>query len=492
MPQDKLVILFLAANPEDTIPLKLDEELRAIDQELQKTEFRNRFDLRSALAMRYGDLQGLLLRFKPHIVHFSGHGSEAGEIILKDHGGTSHPVPPAALADLFAILKDNVRCVVLNACFSQRQARGIAKSIDYVVGMKRVVTDDRAIDFAVAFYLGLGYGRSVQDAFALGRNRLQLAGGDHERAPILIAPRSGAGISILNAEAPAIEAAPSKQVTAEPAHDNEQSSQAAAHQARESVVASSQPVVIVPPLDIEWIPVSAGEFLMGSDKAKDRLAKDEEIPQHRVHLSEYHIAKYPITNAQYKEFVKAAGYSAPAHWDRGSIPQGKDRHPVVYVSWHDANAYCIWASQVTGRSIRLPSEAEWEKAARGMTGRTWPWGDQPPTAKLCNFGENVGITTSVDNYPLGASVYGVMDMAGNVLEWTGTLWGSDLHIPQYKYPYDADDGREWSGAPGSVRRVLRGCSYGDGADLVRCAYRGRYRPNLRYDYIGFRVAAIPL
>jgi hypothetical protein len=217
---DKLVILFLAANPADTDPLKLDEELRAIDQELRKTAFRDRFDLRSHWAVRYGDLQELLLRYQPHIVHFSGHGSAAGEIILKNQDGSQYPVPPDALASLFAILKDNIRCVVLNACYTQVQAEGIAVAIECVIGMRRAVPDASAIEFAAGFYLGLGFGRSVKTAFDLGCNRIGLASGSVQRhlklaqaeqdnfasdtIPCLIALRTDpAGIVLVNSAAAA-------------------------------------------------------------------------------------------------------------------------------------------------------------------------------------------------------------------------------------------------------------------------------------------------
>ena len=108
----------------------------------------------------------------------------------------------------------------------------------------------------------------------------------------------------------------------------------------------------------------------------------------------------------------------PAHWREGKIPQGKDHHPVVNVSWEDARSFCQWANQVTGQALCLPTEAEWEKAARGTDGQIYPWGNQPPEDKLCNFGMNILDTTSVGSYsPQGDSPYGCADMAGNVWEW---------------------------------------------------------------------------
>jgi len=185
---NKTTILFLAANPVDQRQLAIDDEIRAIDDALVKAKFRDMFDLRTAQAVRYGDLQELLLRYEPHIVHFSAHGSEAGELLLTGTDRQSYAVPPDKLTELFDILKDNVRCVVLNACFSEGQAQGIAASIDCVVGMTRAVQDSDAIEFAIGFYQGIGYGRSVEKAFDLGRNRITSA--DSQQVASLVA-RSG-------------------------------------------------------------------------------------------------------------------------------------------------------------------------------------------------------------------------------------------------------------------------------------------------------------
>lgn len=226
-PTDKLTILFLAANPDDTRQLKLDEEMRAIDDVLRVSEYRERFDLRSHWAVRFGDLQELLLRYQPHIVHFSGHGSDRGEILLKEAGGPSQRVAPEALAALFTILQDNIRCVLLNACYTEIQAQGIAGAIDFVVGMERAIPDSAAIAFAAGFYLGLGYGRSIKTAFDLGCNRIDPAGrGEIHRAarppaaaagpapgvstaaiPKLIALRSDPAQAMLIRSAPAAETA---------------------------------------------------------------------------------------------------------------------------------------------------------------------------------------------------------------------------------------------------------------------------------------------
>lgn len=179
-------ILFLAANPVDTSQLRLDEEIRAIDLILRQTDFRDRFDIRQHWAVRVIDLQGYLLRHKPDIVHFSGHGSKSSEIILTSSSGSSQPVSTRALGNLFAILKGNIRCVVLNACYSEHQAQAIAEHIDCVVGMSKAVGDKSAISFAAAFYQALGYGKSIKQAFDLGCVQVDLEGLNEQETPRLL------------------------------------------------------------------------------------------------------------------------------------------------------------------------------------------------------------------------------------------------------------------------------------------------------------------
>jgi hypothetical protein len=183
-------ILFLAANPEDTDQLRLDWEARAIDTSLRGAEYRDKFDIRSHWAVRVTDLQGLLLRYNPNIVHFSGHGSNYSEIILENNSGVSHSVPADALGLLFGLFKDSVKCVVLNACYSEKQAQAISQNIDCVIGMSRSIRDDSAIAFAGSFYQGLGYGRDVKSAFELGCLQIHMENLQEQDKPKLIDPRS--------------------------------------------------------------------------------------------------------------------------------------------------------------------------------------------------------------------------------------------------------------------------------------------------------------
>jgi formylglycine-generating enzyme required for sulfatase activity len=245
------------------------------------------------------------------------------------------------------------------------------------------------------------------------------------------------------------------------------------------------------PLSIEWIAIPAGEFMMGSDKDQDPLASANEMPQHALYLEQFAISRYPITNSQYRAFVLATGCRPPQHWHGGEFPHSLERHPVVFVSWHDANAYCAWASAVAGRMIRLPSEAEWEKAARSDEGRVWPWGNRPPDGEHCNADYRVGTTTAVNAYPPGASPYGVMDMAGNVCEWTRTLHEEGwLHL-KFRYPYDPDDGREDMDAPDWVPRILRGGAFLSDNHYTRCAARYQLPADASGKFVGFRVALAP-
>jgi len=247
-------------------------------------------------------------------------------------------------------------------------------------------------------------------------------------------------------------------------------------------------------LDQKFVYVTAGEFLIGSNDAE---MKEACHPQHAVALGPYCIARRPVTNAGYQRFIDDnAEYPVPYNplrvaqrynWDRRTrtYPRGLEDHPVVLVTWHDALAYCRWLSEVTGYRCRLPTEAEWEKAASwdaaSGQARRHPWGDEFDEER-CNVdvhGELRLTSCQVGEYsPAGDSPYGLMDMAGNVWEWTGSLYRP--------YPYDADDGREDPEAEGE--RVVRGGAYDEGPLLARCAWRNAVRPSLQLANIGFRVA----
>lgn len=187
-------ILFLAANPLNTEPLRLDEEIRSIDATLRQVGFRDRFDLRSHWAVRISDLQELFLRYQPDIVHFSGHSNESSQIILQNEEGQGITVPALALSNLFGIFQKQIRCVMLNSCYSAEQAVGIGEHIAVVIGMSDAISDQAALQFSTAFYRGIGYGQNVQTAFILGCNQLALGGSDETHKPQLLGKADAAQI----------------------------------------------------------------------------------------------------------------------------------------------------------------------------------------------------------------------------------------------------------------------------------------------------------
>ena len=233
-------------------------------------------------------------------------------------------------------------------------------------------------------------------------------------------------------------------------------------------------------LDLDWVTIPAGSFWLGSDPAPPPNAVlPSEMPQHNVELQTFRLAQTPVTNADYYAFVQSTGYPPPAHWPTPAPPRGLARHPVTHVDWHDAQAFCQWAG------VRLPTEAEWERAAVGSAPteqpRIYPWGNAHPDAKRLNFRRTSkrATTKPVDHYPLGATPDGVLDMAGNVWEWVNTAYAP--------YPYQAQDGREDIAI--ASQRVLRGGSFlSPDAAFVRGAMRSLSYPTRRREHIGFRVA----
>jgi formylglycine-generating enzyme len=262
-------------------------------------------------------------------------------------------------------------------------------------------------------------------------------------------------------------------------------------------------------LALEFIRIPAGEFLMGSDPRRDRHAGHEEQPQHLANLEyDFYISKYPVTVAQFRAFAEAKKYATTAElsgkavawtgskWDqcvkeaqwrhpRGPLMDVEEKagHPVTQVSWHDAVACCRWLKILLGKDIRLPTEAQWEKAARGVDGRIYPWGNASPDEVRCNFNKNIGDTTPVTGYPHGATPdYGVFDMAGNVYEWTHSPWSES---------YEEAGGPD-NPAPADERRwVLRGGSWFDDGGLVRAAFRIGHHAAAAVENYGFRCVYIP-
>jgi formylglycine-generating enzyme required for sulfatase activity len=227
--------------------------------------------------------------------------------------------------------------------------------------------------------------------------------------------------------------------------------------------------------------ISPGEFKMGSSDS-DVDALPGEKPQHTVYLDEYWIDKTEVTNAQYALCVAAGKCQLPSE----SVSESRSsyygnapyiNYPVIYVSWEDAAAYCEWAGG------RLPTEAEWEKAARGADGRIYPWGDQQPVCQLTNYKGCNNDTSEVGSYPDGDSQYGLSDMAGNVWEWV-----QDWFDESY---YAGSPNSNPAGPPSGQFRVLRGGGYYDDGKNLRSTFRNTSFPDITFRGFGFRCAASP-
>ena len=274
---------------------------------------------------------------------------------------------------------------------------------------------------------------------------------------------------------------------------------------------------------MKLIAIPATPFAMGTpERGLSALAKvyggtresyREESPQHTLALPAFEIAPLPVTNALYAAYTAATGAALPAHWRGPQPPAPLHDHPVVNVNWHDAQAFCRWLTREVQSSefkvqsesdrdqpifaklaarlsstvfrlpsfaYRLPTEAEWEHAARGGDGRVFPWGNTWDAARANTQEAGHFTTTPVGAHPAGISPYGCLDMCGNVWEWTASL--------DRLYPYAPNDGRERQHADG--RRILRGGCYANPHGYARCACRFRLAPAMRNEFLGFRVVRV--
>ena len=245
------------------------------------------------------------------------------------------------------------------------------------------------------------------------------------------------------------------------------------------------------PVKDDMVAIPAGSFLMGSTRQVDRNAYPAEFPQRRIYLDAYEIDKYEVSALQFLRFVLATDRLPLIDWryDGGNFQESMMHHPVMHVTWYDAEAYCKWAGK------RLPTEAEWEKAARGEDGRVYPWGNQPAGLSRSNFGRT-GLSgpvrdrperlmlyppvISVDKYENAVSPYGVFQMAGNVSEWVADWYNA-------KY-YSSGPDRNPPGPSQGTQKAFRGGGWVDSTPAVRAAQRNGADPNMKMNWLGFRCA----
>lgn len=428
-----LRLLAVVSNPQDVTPLDVEKEWTRLHDALADLQSRQLVELErldpptpGALQRRLRDAEAGAL----HLLHFIGHGAydearKLGGLYFENEQRQHHFL---AAQDLAIVLQDHatLRLLFLNACEGARGGQedlftGVAQTlvqqgIPAVLAMQFPVGDAAAIALSHEFYQALAQGLPVDACVGEARKRIKLEGNDLEwGTPVLFSRAADGRVLVL----PEGDARPliAPKISREP----------------------------------ETVLVSGGRFLLGSAPAAD--IPTEETPAHPVDLPDYRIGKTPVTNAQYAVFLEQTpGQEPPPRlgWFNRQPPAGAADQPVGGVTWYDAVAYCRWLSAQTGRRYRLPSEAEWEKAAR--TGRA----------------EAIGV----------------------VQEWTQTLWGSDAGTPAFGYPYVADDGREAVRSDNRavrVFRVYRGWRGADSPEDARLTRRRASEARSALAWRGFRV-----
>lgn len=500
-----LRVLVTIANPGEKLsrinPLDVEGERKQIEDALRDYVKSNKVELTIRDNFSLDDLRGLFSQslqsqMPYHIWHFIGHGiyddvEGKSYLVFSDPDtGAAIPVSGYDIGMLVQGQRD-LRLVVLNACLGARSnpkelLSGVAQNlldlaVPVVVGMQIRITDSSAKTFSKEFYSNLINAAGPIDQIVTESRRAIYAQASQQKnytdwvAPVLFMQTDSLDISV------------------EPAKDNFIS-------LNNSKINVIKERTILP----EMLEIDAGEFFMGASELENGYPYER--PQHPITLSGYFISKSPITVAQFRSFIEAKhdGYDneklwlpSGLEWKRQNLPpnlwlntdrEHEDQLPMVSINWFEAMAYCNWLSSISGSKYRLPSEAQWEKAAKGPTTNgtpIYPWGNRIPDSTRCNF-NNSGSISYIGQYsPLGDSYYKCVDMSGNVSEWTLSKWGMDYRQPSFLYPYSRDDDRESD--VGLERRIIRGGSWRDLSFMLRCSARASSDPFQRSPLIGFRV-----
>jgi len=526
-------ILILASNPRKD--LNLDKEIRDLKRVIESSRQGEDFTVVDELAVRVGDLQELMLKHRPQIVHFCGHGGGEQGLVFESDVGKEHLVRTEALANLFDLVSSNVECVLLNACYSEEQANAIVTHINYVIGMNQEIRDDAAIAFAKGFYRALGYALQIEEAFKYGCNAIQLeiSGSSVVRSTSSDVARKLEAIDNVVATTaipehlkPILKKKPTLTSTPNPTLSQEM--QRAIHLDINKSLEVNKSLEedwgkqINKPLDIklqrfefdvitvdkkgnensrtrksaesfardlgngvslDMVMIAGGTFQMGSPAGE---GDDDERPQHSVTVPSFLMGKYAITQAQWR--TVAALPQVAISLDRDPSQFKGDSRPVEQVSWDEAVEFCQRLSQVSGHPYRLPSEAEWEYACRAGTTTPYYFGETL-TPKLARCKANLGIalvtlfsgeTTAVGRYLPNA--FGLYDMHGQVWEWCADCGHEN-------YANAPTDGRAWlaENAGNMSNRVVRGGSWFNNPTVCRSANRLNISLSKRFFYLGFRV-----
>lgn len=535
-----LRILVALAGPSDLDRLDVEKEWQQLHQAVEDLVGSPHMTLERLAEPTLAALQRRLRQGPVHIFHFIGHGlfdreDDSGALAFEDRHGKSHLVSSERLATL---LHDHraLRLVFLNACQGAQGGRldpfaGVAQKlvqqgVPCVLAMQFPISDEAAIVLARKFYRALTEGYPVDAAVAEARKAVYLEGNDLEwGTPVLFSRSRDNQILALPNVPSRLETAHAERelatipeisttvaagatvatgggawiggsVNTEGGNFTGRDSTTIINNyfgstSREAPPSRQQPTELARSPLPKWAPklvlIPEGGFLMGRPAGDGVPA--EETGQAEVFLPAYRIGRYPVTNREYAEFVRQKGHKAPQSWVGNRPPAQKLEHPVIGVSWDDASAYCVWLREQTGRPYRLPTEAEWEKAARGVDGRLYPWGNEWDAT--CWSGADLQETVPVGSCPDGVSFFGCYDMLSNVWEWTSTLWGQDWRTPTFIYPYRPDDGREEQQAGRFVLRVLRGGRIrriNTSDPYGHCTARTRWHPDRTSALYGFRVA----
>ncbi|WP_019505714.1 SUMF1/EgtB/PvdO family nonheme iron enzyme [Pleurocapsa sp. PCC 7319] len=521
-------ILFLSSNPLSTSQLSLEEEAEEIEEGLKRSKLADKFKFIQRWAVRPRDLRRALLEENPDIVHFSGHGKGSAGLVLVDKAGQPKPATGEALVGLF-IQFPCIKCVLLNACYTEVQAQAIVQHVDYVIGMKNTILDDAAISFTTGFYDGLGYGRNIEDAFELGCNAIlwelssfsnktrQMIPVDFTNTenkstlpenlkPILLKKlvNFNPHISFSNEVKMANSPQTSSKNYIQLYRDRIQN-YLSGRITKEAEVFSED---LGKGVTLEMVSIPGGEFLMGTDDEEiARLCKIHDIewfhcerPQHKVNIPSFLMGRYPVTQSQWQVVASMNKVSRdlepkPSHFQ-------DDNLPVEKVCWNDAVEFCARLSNRTGLDYRLPSEAEWEYTCRAGTntpfyfgatittnlanyrGSDWDYGDKVYSGNFAKEpkGEYRKETTEVGIFPPNA--FGLYDMHGNLWEWCADDWHKN-------YDGAPHDGSAWS-LKTSNHKIIRGGSWLNEPHVCRSAVRFSFPRDLRSNNIGFRIACVAL
>jgi formylglycine-generating enzyme required for sulfatase activity len=522
-------ILILASNPRKD--LNLDDEIRLLRKAIDQSRDRDRFEVVSEPGVRVEDLQRLLLRHKPEVVHFCGHGSGEEGLIFKMDGGGEQSVRADALADMFGLnpICRHVKCVLLNACYSEKQANAIVSRIHYVVGMSHEIQDNAAIAFSKGFYLALGEGCSIDDAFEFGRNAIQLEiSGSSKKMQSATAVEEVRKFEVANTIQqtaipehlkPILKRNPTLTQSNQDVFGSEQTlSQVEREKIQLDVATALSHTSHQSDLEVTWqrfefnvitvnkngeensrttksaefftedlghgvplemIKIPPGTFQRGSTQS------DDEMPQHTVTVPAFSIGKYPVTQMHWRAIATLPKVEIALNPEPSNF-KGDD-YPVEQISWSEAIEFCERLSRKTGHPYRLLTEAEWEYACRAGTITPFYFGETL-TPKLARCKANLGMVFvtlfSGETAPVGSyfpNAFGLHDMHGNVWEWCQDHWHDS-------YTGAPVDGSAWITGGDSSRRVIRGGSWVNNTRYCRSSSRDRHIPNSKMDSFGFRIA----